>query len=123
MKLTTKARYAVMAMVDLAASTDGAPVALASIAGRQEISLSYLEQLFARLRRAGLVVDLGFRGNLGRRMKRADRLNARAALILGEDELAKGTITLRDLDSGEQSEVPVDQVEARLRQLDGSRGE
>jgi Rrf2 family iron-sulfur cluster assembly transcriptional regulator len=55
LKLTTKARYAVMAMVDLAAATDGTPVALASIAGRQQISLSYLEQLFARLRRAGLV--------------------------------------------------------------------
>jgi Rrf2 family iron-sulfur cluster assembly transcriptional regulator len=58
LKLTTKARYAVMAMVDLAAATDGAPVALASIAGRQQISLSYLEQLFARLRRAGLVASV-----------------------------------------------------------------
>ncbi len=55
MKLTTKARYAVMAMVDLAAATEGSPVALAAIAGRQQISLSYLEQLFAKLRRAGLV--------------------------------------------------------------------
>ena len=55
MKLTTKARYAVMAMVDLATSTEGTPIALASIAARQQISLSYLEQLFARLRRAGLV--------------------------------------------------------------------
>lgn len=55
MKLSTRGRYAVMAMVDLAATSDGQPVALADIAERQEISLSYLEQLFAKLRRGGLV--------------------------------------------------------------------
>ena len=55
MRLTTKARYAVMAMVDLAATGDGVPTTLAEVADRQQISLSYLEQLFARLRRAGLV--------------------------------------------------------------------
>jgi len=54
-KLSTKGRYAVMAMVDLASASDGQPVALAEIAERQEISLSYLEQLFAKLRRGGLV--------------------------------------------------------------------
>ena len=55
MKLSTKGRYAVMAMVDLAANSQGRPVSLADIAERQEISLSYLEQLFAKLRRSGLV--------------------------------------------------------------------
>ena len=55
MKLSTKGRYAVMAMVDLACHYRGAPISLADIAQRQEISLSYLEQLFARLRRGGLV--------------------------------------------------------------------
>ncbi len=55
MRLSTKGRYAVMAMVDLAGHSNGAPVALADIAERQEISLSYLEQLFAKLRRSGLV--------------------------------------------------------------------
>ncbi|MCC7273419.1 MAG: Rrf2 family transcriptional regulator [Alphaproteobacteria bacterium] len=55
MKLSTKGRYAVMAMVDLASHGSGRPVALADIAQRQEISLSYLEQLFAKLRRGGLV--------------------------------------------------------------------
>jgi Rrf2 family transcriptional regulator, iron-sulfur cluster assembly transcription factor len=55
MKLSTKGRYAVMAMVDLANCSNGQPVALADIAERQEISLSYLEQLFAKLRRGGLV--------------------------------------------------------------------
>lgn len=55
MKLSTKGRYAVMAMVDLANNTAPKPVALSEIADRQGISLSYLEQLFSRLRREGLV--------------------------------------------------------------------
>lgn len=55
MKLSTKGRYAVMAMVDLACHSSGNPVALADIAERQEISLSYLEQLFGKLRKGGLV--------------------------------------------------------------------
>lgn len=55
MKLSTKGRYAVMAMVDLAANSGGKPVSLAEIAERQEISLSYLEQLFGKLRRGELV--------------------------------------------------------------------
>jgi len=54
-KLSTKGRYAVMAMVDIAAHTEGRPIALADVAERQEISLSYLEQLFGKLRRGGLV--------------------------------------------------------------------
>lgn len=55
MRLTTKGRYAVTAMVDLALHSQDGPVALADIAERQMISLSYLEQLFGRLRRAGIV--------------------------------------------------------------------
>jgi Rrf2 family iron-sulfur cluster assembly transcriptional regulator len=55
MRLSTKGRYAVMAMVDLAKHGVGRPVSLADIAERQEISLSYLEQLFAKLRKGNLV--------------------------------------------------------------------
>ena len=55
MKLTTKGRYAVTAMLDLALRYDRGAVTLADIAKRQGISLSYLEQLFAKLRRSGLV--------------------------------------------------------------------
>lgn len=54
-KLTTKGRYAVTAMADLAATASAEPVSLSDISLRQGISLSYLEQLFAKLRRAGLV--------------------------------------------------------------------
>ena len=55
MKLGTKARYAVMAMVDLAKEGERGPVSLADISDRQDISLAYLEQIFMKLRRAGLV--------------------------------------------------------------------
>lgn len=55
MRLTTKGRYAVTAMLDLALHAHSGPTSLNDISQRQEISLSYLEQLFARLRRAGLV--------------------------------------------------------------------
>jgi Rrf2 family iron-sulfur cluster assembly transcriptional regulator len=55
MKITTKGRYAVTAMLDLAVNRDQGPITLADISSRQGISLSYLEQLFARLRRNALV--------------------------------------------------------------------
>lgn len=55
MKLSTKGRYAVMALADLASQSNGAPVTLAGISERQGISQDYLEQLFAKLRKAGLV--------------------------------------------------------------------
>ncbi len=57
MKLTTKGRYAVTAMLDLALHGSSGPVSLAEISVRQEISLSYLEQLFSKLRRSGLVTS------------------------------------------------------------------
>lgn len=55
MKLTTKGRYAVTAVLDLALHCDTGPVTLAEIAERQNLSVSYLEQLFSKLRRAGVV--------------------------------------------------------------------
>lgn len=58
MKLTSKGRYAVTAMLDVALHSNHGPVSLAEISERQEISLSYLEQLFARLRKHGLVTSV-----------------------------------------------------------------
>ena len=55
MKLSSKGRYAVTAVLDIALNADGGPVSLADISERQHISLSYLEQLFAKLRKDGLV--------------------------------------------------------------------
>jgi Rrf2 family iron-sulfur cluster assembly transcriptional regulator len=58
MRLTTKGRFAVTAMLDLALHENGSPVTLAGISERQGISLSYLEQLFSRLRKNGLVLSV-----------------------------------------------------------------
>ena len=55
MRMSTKAQYAVRAMVNLNLHSDGSPVALKDISVRENISLTYLEQLFVKLRRAGLV--------------------------------------------------------------------
>ena len=90
MKLSTKGRYAVMAMVDLASRGPGRPVALAEIASRQEISLSYLEQLFAKLRRAGLVMSVRGPGGGYKLGQHADNLRI-ADIILAVDEPIKAT--------------------------------
>ena len=63
-----------------------------------------------RLRRAGIAVDVGFRGNLKKRMKYANRVSARAAVILGDDEVARQVAKLRNLDTGEERDVPIDQL-------------
>ena len=85
MKLSTKGRYAVMALVDLASQSDGRPVALADIAERQEISLSYLEQLFAKLRRGGLVRSVRGPGG-GYRLSRTAAEIRVADIIVAVDE-------------------------------------
>lgn len=69
-----------------------------------------------RLRAAGIAVEMGFSGNMKKRMARANKANARFAVILGEDEAARGAATLRDLDSGAQEEVPLAALEERLLQ-------
>ncbi|MEZ5667509.1 MAG: histidine--tRNA ligase [Alphaproteobacteria bacterium] len=70
-----------------------------------------------RLRAAGLPVDVGFRGNLKKRMKHANRVGARAALILGEDEVARGVAKLRDLDTGAEEDVALDRLAAACAAL------
>ena len=90
MKLSTKGRYAVMAMADLAKHGGGSPVSLAEIAERQEISLSYLEQLFAKLRRGGLVRSV--RGPGGGYLLAHHRDATRIAdIILAVDEPIRAT--------------------------------
>jgi len=71
MRLTTKGRYAVTAMLDLALHAQSGPISLADISSRQNISLSYLEQLFAKLRRNDLVSSVRGPGG-GYRLSRAD---------------------------------------------------
>ncbi len=90
MKLSTKGRYAVMAMVDLAAQNSDRPIALAEIAERQDISLSYLEQLFAKLRRGGLVASVRGPGG-GYRLARPAEETRIADIILAVDEPIRAT--------------------------------
>lgn len=85
MKLSTKGRYAVMAMTDLASSGAERPVPLGDIASRQEISLSYLEQLFAKLRRAGIVKSVRGPGG-GYRLARATGETRIADIMLAVEE-------------------------------------
>lgn len=95
MRLSTKGRYAVMAMVDLAKQQSGAEdgdraVSLAEIAARQEISLSYLEQLFARLRRHDLVKSARGPGG-GYRLARPASETSVADIVLAVDEPLRAT--------------------------------
>ena len=94
------------------------PVAVVPIGQAAEpIALTLAEVL----RNSGCAVDLGYSGNVARRMRRANRINARAAVLIGENEISRNVVTLRDLDSGEQFEVPMDlnmsELRARLANL------
>ncbi len=94
MQLSTRGRYAVMAMVDLAVRETALPptssVSLAEIADRQQLSQSYLEQLFGKLRRAGLVSSARGPGG-GYRLARTAADIAIAAIVAAVDEPMKAT--------------------------------
>ena len=90
MQLSTKGRYAVMAMTDLAGHGGDRAVPLAEIAERQQLSLAYLEQLFARLRRRGLVVSTRGPGG-GYRLARAACETNVAEVVMAVDEPLKAT--------------------------------
>ncbi|WP_395660242.1 Rrf2 family transcriptional regulator [Aestuariivirga sp.] len=85
MKMSTKGRYAVMAMIDIATHSDGEPVSLAEIAERQDISQEYLEQLFGKLRKHKLVESARGPGG-GYRLAREMKLIPVAEIIAAVDE-------------------------------------
>jgi len=89
MRLSTKGRYAVMAMADLASHDEAAkPVSLADISRRQEISLSYLEQLFAKLRRGGLVKSVRGPGGGYRLSRPAAELRISDIIVAVDEPIA-----------------------------------
>ncbi|HWK47119.1 MAG TPA: histidine--tRNA ligase [Stellaceae bacterium] len=90
------------------------PIAVVPLGEAAEMPALVLTQ---QLRATGFTVDLGFGGNASKRMKRANKLGARVALVLGDDELARGVVSLRDLDAGSQAEVPRAELSARLEAL------
>ncbi len=90
MRLTTKGRFAVTAMIDLALREHSGPVALAAISSRQQISLSYLEQLFGKLRRHELVESTRGPGggySLGRK---SEEITVADIIVAVDEQLAKG---------------------------------
>ena len=87
MRLTTKGRFAVTAMLDLALHANDGPVTLANISERQKISLSYLEQLFGRLRRNELVQSVRGPGGGYNLAKPAAQLNVADIIVAVEEQL------------------------------------
>jgi len=87
------------------------PVVVVPIGGDNE---GPARQLAERLRRAGVAVDMGFSGNVKKRLNRANKAGAPAAVLLGEDEIANNVATVRDMVTGEQNEVPLTSLEEYL---------
>jgi histidyl-tRNA synthetase len=104
-------RLAMLADQTLSATIAPRPVALAPIG---EAAERRLQTLAFELRAAGVATDIGYSGNLKRRMTRAGKINARTAVILGDDELEKSVATVRDMDSGEQAEIALDALLGHL---------
>jgi len=87
MMLSTKGRYAVMAMVDLATQAPDKPVTLAAIAQRQEIPLAYLEQIFAKLKRRNIVQSVRGPGGGYKLFKAADQTCISSIVIAAEEDM------------------------------------
>ncbi len=93
--------------------TPPAPIAVIPIGDTAENAALPLLQA---LRGAGLRAEMAYRGNMKRRLERANRIGARAAIILGEDELARGIATVKNLINGSQTEMPLAHVVDSLRE-------
>jgi histidyl-tRNA synthetase len=89
-----------------------APVAVIPIGDAAEATAIDVLQA---LRATGIRAEMAYRGNLKRRMERANRTGARAAVILGEDDIANGVAQVKDLQTGTQEAVPFGQIPSRLR--------
>lgn len=97
-------RLAMLAAAELSAPRPLALVPMGEAAERQAITLA------RTLRREGLAVDLAYRGNMAKRLKRANKVQAAVAVLIGDDELAKGVATVKDLDQGAQESVALDRL-------------
>ena len=90
------------------------------VSGLEKEALS----LAVHCRAQGLAIDLGFRGNLSRRLKRASKLNAIAAVIMGPEEMNRGCVIVRNLDTGKQEDVAMTNLIAYLeRYQHGNAGQ
>ena len=102
-----------LAMLLAVPPTRPAPVAVVPMGGEAEEAAAIAA--LQSLRQAGVAAEMSYRGNAKRRMERANKIGARAAVIIGGDELAKGVAQLRDFVGGGQEEVALDRLAERLR--------
>jgi len=112
MKLSTKGRYAMIALVDLALAPEGQLVSLGEIAERQNVSLAYLEQLFVKLRRAGLVASVRGPGGGYRLARPADAI--RVSDIL---EAVDETVNAMDKGAGAKGAVTGSRAQSLTNRL------
>jgi Rrf2 family iron-sulfur cluster assembly transcriptional regulator len=112
MKLSTKGRYAMIALVDLALAPAGQLVSLGEIADRQDVSLAYLEQLFVKLRRAGLVTSVRGPGGGYRLARAADAI--RVSDIL---EAVDETVSAMDKGAGAKGAVTGSRAQSLTNRL------
>lgn len=87
-------------------------VAIIPIGDRAEVEAV---KLAVELRRADIAVELAYKGNAGKRFKRADKMGCTKAVVIGDDELAKGVAKLKDLKSGEETEIALSGLVAKLK--------
>ena len=90
------------------------PIAVVPLGGSAEEKSLVLTE---KLRREGISVDIAYRGKVKQRMKRANNINACAAVIIGEEELTQGAATVRDLDSGEQKLVSFENLQRYIQEF------
>jgi histidyl-tRNA synthetase len=103
-----------LAMLVTALAAEAAPIAVIPAGDEAEAAAFGILQ---RLRQAGIRSEMSYRGNLRRRMERANKQGARAAVILGTEDAARGVVQLKDLVSGAQTEVALDALVAAIRAL------
>ena len=89
------------------------PRPVAVIPVTEDVNLQAVEIAY-RLRKAGFSVDQSYGGNMKKRMIKANKANAFAAVIVGPDELANGEVTVKNLDSGEQKTVALNNIEKEI---------
>ncbi|MES2985398.1 MAG: histidine--tRNA ligase [Pseudomonadota bacterium] len=93
-------------------TADAPPIAIVPLGDAAEASAWALAQ---QLRQSGLVVEIAYKGKAGKRLARADKLGASHAVMLGDDEIAAGNVTLKDLKTGAQETFPRDQLTEKLK--------
>jgi histidyl-tRNA synthetase len=106
---------AVMVMKDQGVTPPALPKPQVFLAYLGDAARTYSVRLLLRLRDAGIRTQIAMRGSLRSQLRTADKQGARMALIIGDNEIAEGVMTLRDLRSGDQEGIPADQLITTLK--------